>query len=53
MYVIAGLETTAKYENKNNVDLMSLTGWQYNIRVSDNRHKALCGSGIVGQKVLR
>ena len=57
MYVIAGLgNPTAKYEKtRHNVgfDVIDRLAEKYNIRVSDNRHKALCGTGIIeGQKVL-
>ena len=57
MYVIAGLgNPTAKYEKtRHNVgfDVIDRLAERYNIRVTDNRHKAYCGSGIIeGQKVL-
>lgn len=57
MYVIAGLgNPTAKYEKtRHNVgfDVIDRLAEKYNIRVADNRHKALCGTGIIeGQKVL-
>ncbi len=57
MYVIAGLgNPTAKYEKtRHNVgfDVIDRLAEKYNIRVTDNRHKAYCGSGIIeGQKVL-
>lgn len=57
MYVIAGLgNPTAKYEKtRHNVgfDVIDRLSEKYNIRVSDNRHKALCGTGIIeGEKVL-
>lgn len=57
MYVIAGLgNPTAKYEKtRHNVgfDVIDRLAEKYNIRVSDNRQKALCGTGIIeGEKVL-
>ena len=57
MYVIAGLgNPTAKYEKtRHNVgfDVIDRLAEKYNIRVSDNRQKALCGPGIIeGEKVL-
>ena len=57
MYVIAGLgNPTAKYETtRHNVgfDVIDRLAEKYNIRVSDNRQKALCGTGIIeGEKVL-
>ena len=57
MYVIAGLgNSTAKYEKtRHNVgfDVIDRLAEKYNIRVSDNRQKALCGTGIIeGEKVL-
>ena len=57
MYVIAGLgNPTAKYEGtRHNIgfDVIDVLAEKYNIKVSDNRHNALCGSGIIeGKKVL-
>ncbi len=57
MYVIAGLgNPTAKYEKtRHNVgfDVIDRLAEKYNIRVSDNRQKAICGTGIIeGEKVL-
>ena len=57
MYVIAGLgNPTAKYEKtRHNVgfDVIDRLAEKYNIRVSDNRQKALCGTGVIeGEKVL-
>ena len=57
MYVIAGLgNPTAKYEHtRHNVgfDTVDLLAEKYNIKVTDNRHRALCGTGIIdGEKVL-
>ena len=57
MYVIAGLgNPTAKYEktrHKVGFDVIDRLAEKYNIRVSDNRQKALCGTGIIeGEKVL-
>lgn len=57
MYVIAGLgNPTKKYEKtRHNIgfDVIDRLAEKYNINVTDNRHKALCGIGIIeGEKVL-
>ncbi len=57
MYIIAGLgNPTKKYEKtRHNVgfEVIDRLAEKYNINVTDNRHKALCGTGIIeGQKVL-
>lgn len=57
MYVIAGLGNPgAKYENtRHNVgfEVIDRLAEKYGISVSDNRHKAYCGTGMLeGEKVL-
>lgn len=57
MFVIAGLgNPSRKYEKtRHNVgfDVIDLLAGKYNIKVSVNKHRALCGTGIIeGQKVL-
>lgn len=57
MFIIAGLgNPTGQYEKtRHNVgfDVIDLLADKYNIGVTEKRHKALCGSGIIeGQKVL-
>lgn len=57
MYVIAGLgNPTAKYENtRHNVgfDVIDMLAKKYNIKVTERKHRALCGTGIIeGEKVL-
>lgn len=57
MYVIAGLgNPTAKYENtRHNVgfDTVDMLAKKYNIKLTDRKHKALCGAGIIdNEKVL-
>lgn len=57
MYVIAGLgNPTGKYEKtRHNVgfDVIDRLGDKYNIKITDKKHKALCGTGIIaGEKVL-
>lgn len=57
MYIIAGLgNPTSKYEGtRHNVgfDAIDILAEKYNIKVDNAKHKALCGSGIIGgEKVL-
>lgn len=57
MYVIAGLgNPTAKYEKtRHNVgfDVIDVLAKKYDIKVTDSRQKALCGTGIIeGEKVM-
>ncbi len=57
MYIIAGLgNPTRQYEKtRHNVgfDVIDLLAERYHIKISDKRHKALCGAGMVeGQKAL-
>lgn len=57
MFVIAGLgNPTKKYEKtRHNVgfDVIDLLSEKYNIEVSEKKHKALCGMGMIeGQRVL-
>lgn len=57
MYVIAGLgNPTAKYEKtRHNVgfDVIDVLAKKYNIKVTDSRNKALCGTGLIeGEKVM-
>ena len=57
MFVIAGLgNPTKQYEKtRHNVgfDVIDLLAEKYNIRVTDRKHRALCGTGYIeGQKVL-
>lgn len=57
MYVIAGLgNPTAKYDKtRHNVgfDVIDVLAKKYNIKVTDSRNKALCGTGLIeGEKVM-
>ena len=57
MYIVAGLgNPSKKYEKtRHNVgfDFIDLIGKKYDIKVTENKHQALCGTGwIVGQKVM-
>ena len=57
MYVIVGLgNPDKKYEHtRHNIgfDVIDALADKYNISVTDKRHKALCGSGVIeGMKVL-
>lgn len=57
MKIIVGLgNPTPKYEGtRHNIgfSVIDLLAEKYNIRVNTNRHKALCGSGIIGgEKVI-
>ena len=57
MFVIAGLgNPTKQYEKtRHNVgfDVIDLLAEKYNIRVTDRKHRALCGTGYIeGRKVL-
>ena len=57
MKIIVGLgNPTPKYEGtRHNIgfSVIDLLAGKYNIRVNTNRHKALCGSGIIGgEKVI-
>lgn len=57
MYVIAGLgNPTAKYDKtRHNVgfDVIDVLAEKYNIKVTESRHRALCGTGLIhGEKVL-
>ncbi len=57
MYVIAGLgNPTAKYDKtRHNVgfDVIDVLAEKYNIKVTENKNKALCGTGIIeGEKVM-
>ncbi len=57
MYVIAGLgNPTAKYEHTRHnagFDVIDVLAEKYNIKVTEKKHRALCGSGnIGGEKVL-
>lgn len=57
MFIIAGLgNPTKQYEKtRHNVgfDVIDLLADKYSIKVSEKKHKALCGAGsIEGQKVL-
>lgn len=57
MYVIAGLgNPTAKYDKtRHNVgfDVIDVLAKKYNIKVTESRHRALCGTGFVdGEKVM-
>ena len=57
MYIIAGLgNPTAKYDKtRHNVgfDTIDVLAGKYNIKVTESKHKALYGTGIIeGQKVL-
>lgn len=57
MYVIAGLGNPAgKYEKTRHnagFDVIDRLADKYNIKITDRKHKALCGTGIIaGEKVL-
>ena len=57
MYLIAGLgNPTAKYENTRHnagFDVIDVLAQKYNIKVTENKNKALCGTGIIeGEKVM-
>ena len=57
MFIIAGLgNPSSKYEKTRHnagFDVIDRLADKYNIRVTENKHKALCGTGIIeGQKVL-
>lgn len=57
MYVIAGLgNPTAKYDNtRHNVgfDTVDMLAKKYNIRLTERKHRALSGTGIIdGEKVM-
>ena len=57
MYIIAGLgNPTAKYDKtRHNVgfDVIDVLAEKYNIKVTENKNKALCGTGIIaGEKVM-
>lgn len=57
MYLIAGLgNPTAKYENTRHnagFDVIDVLAEKYNIKVTENKNKALCGTGIIeGEKVM-
>ena len=57
MFVIAGLgNPTSQYEGtRHNIgfDVMDALAEKYNISISEKKHKALCGKGVIeGEKVL-
>ena len=57
MFIIAGLgNPTSKYEGtRHNIgfDVMDALADKYNISISEKKHKALCGKGVIeGEKVL-
>ena len=57
MYLIAGLgNPTAKYEHTRHnagFDVIDVLAKKYNIKVTENKNKALCGAGIMeGEKVM-
>ena len=57
MFIIAGLgNTTSQYEGtRHNIgfDVMDALAEKYNISISEKKHKALCGKGVIeGEKVL-
>ena len=57
MYVIAGLgNPTARYEHSRHnagFDVIDVLAEKYNIKVTEKKHRALCGSGVIGgEKVL-
>ena len=51
MYLIAGLgNPTTKYEStRHNVgfDVIDMLAKKYNIKLTENKHKALCGIGMI------
>ena len=57
MFIIAGLgNPSSKYEKTRHnagFDVIDRLADKYNIRVTEKKHKALCGTGIIeGQKAL-
>ena len=57
MFIIAGLgNPTSQYEGtRHNIgfDVMDAQAEKYNISISEKKHKALCGKGVIeGEKVL-
>ena len=57
MYVIAGLgNPTARFEKTRHnagFDVIDVLAEKYNIKVTEHKHKALCGAGYIeGQKVV-
>ena len=57
MYIIAGLGNPgAKYEHTRHnagFDVIDKIADKYNIKVTEHKHSALCGKGVIeGQKVL-
>lgn len=57
MFIIAGLgNPTSQYERtRHNIgfDVMDALAEKYNISISEKKHKALCGKGVIeGEKVL-
>lgn len=57
MFIIAGLgNPTSQYEgSRHNIgfDVMDALAEKYNISISEKKHKALCGKGVIeGEKVL-
>ena len=57
MFIIAGLgNPTSQYEGtRHNIgfDVMDALAEKYNISISEKKHKALCGNGVIeGEKVL-
>lgn len=57
MFIIAGLgNPTSQYEGtRHNIgfDVMDALAEKYNISISEKKHKALCGKGVIeGEKVL-
>ena len=57
MFIIAGLgNQTSQYEGtRHNIgfDVMDALAEKYNISISEKKHKALCGKGVIeGEKVL-
>lgn len=57
MYIVAGLgNPTARYEKTRHnagFDVIDVLAEKYNIKVTEHKHKALCGSGIIeGEKVI-
>ena len=57
MFIIAGLgNRTSQYEGtRHNIgfDVMDALAEKYNISISEKKHKALCGKGVIeGEKVL-
>lgn len=57
MFLIVGLgNPTKQYEKtRHNIgfDVMDALAYKYNISISENKHKALCGKGVIeGMKVV-